>query len=136
MKWIGLLTRILIGSIFVVFGTNGLSLMFLGHSFIPVPAPVPGSKEAWYMSVIAGSYILKTVKIVEVAGGLMLISGFFMPLGAILLAPIALNIFLYHLYYSLSGLPIAILLCAGELMIGFVYWRHFRPLFSVIRGAS
>ena len=88
------------------------------------------------MGVIAGSYILKTVKIVEVAGGLMLISGFFMPLGAILLAPIVLNIFLYHLYYSASGLPMALLLSIGELTIGFVYWRHFRPLFSMIRGAS
>ena len=133
-KWTGLAARLLVGAIFMVFGANGISFLFFGHDFIGMPPPEEGSFIAQYFGVLTGSYILKTVKIVEVVGAFMLLSGVFLPLGAVLLAPIVVNIFLFHLTLELTEMPMALLLVAGEALIAWAYWDHFKSLFHIRKG--
>lgn len=102
-KWIGFTARTLVGAIFLVFGANGILQLFFGYALIEMQPPEEGSAVAQYFKVLAGTYLLKTVKIIEVLGALMLLSGVFLPLGAILLAPIVVNIFLFHLTMDPCG---------------------------------
>ena len=136
-KYFGLGARIIVGAIFVVFGTNGIAMLYFGSPFIPMEAPPEGSPAAQYFAVLAGSYILKTVKIVEVLGGLMLLSGIYMPLGAIILMPIVINIFLFH-YTMAPGygeMAMSITLLAGEGVIFWAYWAYFKSLLHIRKGA-
>ena len=132
-KWLGMPARFIVGAIFLVFGTNGVLTLFFGYTFIEMPSPEEGSFVAQYFNVLSGSYILKTVKIIETLGGFMLLSGVFLPLGAILLAPIVVNIFLFHLTLEPQEISMALLLVAGEVLIAWAYWEYFRPLFHIRR---
>ena len=133
-KWIGLAARTVVGAIFMVFGANGISDLFFGHAFIEMPPPEEGSFIAQYFSVLSSSYIFKTVKIVEVLGALMLLSGVFLPLGAVLLAPIVVNILLFHLTLEPGEIAMALILVGGETLIAWAYWDYFKSLFHIRKG--
>lgn len=97
MKTASTIARLLLGLIFVVFGLN-----FWLH-FLPVPPPAEGSAAANFMFAMYGSGYLTVVKVLEVAGGLMLLSGRFVNLGLAILGPIVLNIALYHVFLVEGG---------------------------------
>ncbi len=59
------------------------------------------------------------LKATEIACGLLLISGFFVPLALIVLAPIIIHIFLIHFFLAPQGLPIAVVLGLLELYLAF-----------------
>ena len=81
--------RILLGLVFTVFGLNG----FL--HFLPTP-PMSGPSGDFAMALGATGYIFPVLKAFEVASGLMLLSGRLVPLALTLLAPIIVNIALFH----------------------------------------
>lgn len=76
MKHIPTLARLLLGLIFVVFGLN----MWL--HFIPIPPPPEGPAKD-FMFAIYGTGFLTVVKVLEVLGGLLLLSGRFTNLGSL-----------------------------------------------------
>ncbi len=126
------LFRYLLGAIFLVFGVNGLLEFIFNAGFIKVP-PMQGVAGLFFSSLMR-AHILETVKIVEVVAALMLLSGVFLPLGILLLAPIIVNIFLFHLNIEHTGLPIAVILLVGELVLGWAYWENFKSLFTIHKG--
>jgi uncharacterized membrane protein YphA (DoxX/SURF4 family) len=109
-----LTARLLMGLIFVVFGLNG----FL--NFIPMP-PLPEAADS-FMGGLAGSgYFFPVLKVCEVIAGLLLLSGAFVPFAIILLAPIIVQIFLFHAFLAPggTGMVMPILLVALEVYLGF-----------------
>lgn len=103
MKIASLIARYLLGIIFVVFSLN----MWL--HFIPVPPPVEGSPAAAFMGAIYASGYLTVVKVLELLGGILLLSGRFVNLALAILGPIVVNIALYHFFLVHGGYPMAIL---------------------------
>ena len=101
MKIAVLVARILLGLTFLVFGLNG----FLNFLHMPMP-PGPAGQ---YMGVLFMSHYLHAVCLVEVIGGVLLLSGQFIPLGLILLGPVLVNILLFHTFLFPSGFPPALL---------------------------
>lgn len=116
--------RFLLGLIFVVFGLNG----FL--NFIPIPPPTPEG-GAFLGALAATGYMFPIIKIIEIVGGALLLSGFAFPLAQILLAPITINIFLYHLILdgSPNGMALPLVLVICQLIMGYVHFNRFKPLF-------
>lgn len=115
--------RILTGLIWVVFGLNG----FL--HFIPLP-PHPGKAGAFLGALAATGYMFPLIKGTEVLGGLLLLTGRFAPIGLVLLAPVAVNIFAFHLFLEPSGMVMPILLVAGGLYLA---W-HYRSAYTTVLG--
>jgi uncharacterized membrane protein YphA (DoxX/SURF4 family) len=76
-----------------------------------VPPPEPEAAAA-FMGVLFSSGLLYLVKILELLSGLALISGFFVPLALLVLAPIIVNIAFFHVALDPSGLMIAVVLVA------------------------
>src|SRR4029078_3482382 len=100
MKGATIIARILIGLVFVVFGSN----IFL--HFIPMPPPPP-TLAGDFTKALFLSHYLHVFAVFQIVGGLLLVIGRFVPLGLVLLAPVIVNIDLVHILLEPSGLPMA-----------------------------
>src|SRR5207237_5475662 len=102
MKIATIIARILLGLIFVVFGSN----IFL--HFIPMPPPPPGLLGDFTKALFLSHY-LHVVAVFQIVGGLLLLVGVFVPLGLVLIALIFVIIDLIIIFLYCCGLPMAIL---------------------------
>jgi len=100
MKIATTIARMLLGFVFLVFGLNG----FL--HFIPMQ-PMPNVALQFFGGLAATGYMLPLLFGTQALGGALLILGLYVPLALALLAPVLVNIFLFHVFVAPSGLPIA-----------------------------
>ena len=114
MKIATIIARVLLGLMFVVFGSN----IFL--HFIPMP-PLPATLAGDFSKALMQSHYIYVVGLLQVMGGLLLLTGRYIPLGLTLLGPVIVNILLFHIFLDPSGLPMAILVGALAL---FLLWRY------------
>jgi hypothetical protein len=85
----------LLGLLFVVFGSN----FFL--KFIPMPAgPPEGSPPALFMAALYPTGYLAFVKVLEIAGGLLVAIPKTRNLGLLVLGPIIVNILCFHIFLT------------------------------------
>jgi uncharacterized membrane protein YphA (DoxX/SURF4 family) len=122
MKIIGVIPRILLGLVFGV-----MPWMAVLH-LAPNP-PMPPAATAFVTALARSGYMLPLVWGTEIVGGLLVLSGIFVPFALVLLAPVVVNIFLYHVFLNRSGLGLAIVICALEMFVAWQHRRAFEPLF-------
>ena len=113
MKVATIIARILLGLVFVVFGSNA----FL--HFIPMP-PMSGPSGEFIGSMYVTGY-LKVIAAFQVVGGALLLIGRYVPLGLTLLGPVIVNIVFFHIFMDQSGLVMAGFVSALSL---FLLWRY------------
>lgn len=99
-----LISSILLGAAFIVFGLN-----FFLH-FIPIDGPTEGSDAATFMGVLYTTGYLGFVKVLEVIGGILVIVPKTRNLGLLILSPIIINIIAYHYFIAKSGFEMDIAL--------------------------
>jgi putative oxidoreductase len=126
MKIGTIIARSLLGLIFVVFGLN----MFL--HFIPMPPPPEGPARDFMMSLYVSHY-LYVIGALQVAGGVLLVSGCQAPLGLTLLAPVIVNILCFHVLMAPAGLPLAIVV---SLLALFLLWRYRDHFAGLVKNAT
>jgi hypothetical protein len=112
--------RIVLGLVFLVFGLNG----FL--NFLPQP-PLPEAAVPFISGLAQSGYLFPVLKSFEIAAGVMLLSSFMVPLALALLAPIVVNIALFHLLLA-PNLPMVALLLGLELFLAWSYREAFAPM--------
>src|SRR5437763_1536622 len=84
MKYVIIIARVLLGLVFVVFGSNAF------FHFIP-QQPMPEKAAAFMMPLISSGYYYP-IAILQILGGICLLTGArFVPLGLTLLGPIILT---------------------------------------------
>jgi uncharacterized membrane protein YphA (DoxX/SURF4 family) len=123
MKIATIIARVLLGLIFVVFGSN----IFL--HFIPMPPPSPGLVGDFTKALFLSHY-LHVVAVFQIVGGLLLLIGRFVPLGLLLLAPVIVNIDLVHILMDPSGLPMASVI---SILLVFLVWRYRDAFAGILR---
>ncbi len=121
MKTATIISRVLLGLIFVTFGLN----MFL--NFIPMPPPPEGPARE-FMTALFMSHYVYVVGALQVVGGLILLSGRWMPLGLTLLGPVIVNIVCFHVLMAPAGLPMALVVSFLALFLLWRYRGHFAGL--------
>ena len=117
------LVRLLLGIILIVFGLN----KFI--SFIPLPE-LPENAGKFMSSLLETGYVLKVVGGLEVIIGLLLISKKWVAFALTLLAPISINILLFHLFLDLPGLTVALLIAVLNGVLIYKHWPQYTPLFN------
>jgi putative oxidoreductase len=122
MKIAVLVARILLGLIFLVFGLNGF-LNFL-H------APLPPGPAGQYLLLLGPTIYMKFVCLVQIVGGVLLLSGQFIPLALILLGPVIINILLFHISLAPAGLPPGLLTAVLWFIVFFGVRRAFTGVFA------
>jgi putative oxidoreductase len=119
MKIATVIARILLGLMFVIFGSN----FFL--NFIPMPPPPPGLAGD-YFRVFAASGYMYVVGAMQLISGLLLLIGRFVPLALTILAAMIFNIWTFHILMNPEGLfPMAILAVVLELFLVWSYRDRF-----------
>jgi putative oxidoreductase len=122
MKIAVLIARILLGLIFVFFGVNG----YLNFLHAPMPTGLAGQ----YLGVLSGTFYMYFVSLVQLVGGVILLSGQFIPLALVLLGPVLVNILLFHISFQPAGLPPGIVCSILWFIIFFGYRRAFEGIFA------
>lgn len=125
MFWAVLMARVILGLPFVVFALN-----YFLHFMPDPPGPPSDSPAAPFIGALISSGYLAFVKVLELVGGLLVLSGRLVPLGLVMLMPIAVNILLYEIFLvGTAGPGLALtVLCA---VLVWAYRSHFAPLFAV-----
>src|SRR4029077_19638275 len=114
MKILTIIARILLGLIFVFFGSNA----FL--RFLPMP-PLPQGVTGEYLHAFFASGYVYVIGGFQVIGGLPLLIRRVVPLGLTILGAVIVNIWAFHLLMAPEGLPPAIVVTILEL---FLLWRY------------
>ena len=124
MKSIVTISRILLGWIFVVFGLNG----FLHF----IPTPQFRGVAAQFIGAIFTSHFYTVVFLTQIAGGLLLLSNRYVPLGLLLLGSVIVNILGFHIFMSTTNLPLALVVTALWLIVFFRVRSAFSGVFVQI----
>lgn len=114
--------RVILGLIFFVLGLN----KFL--QFIPAPPPT-GTAGEFMFGLSKAPYFFPFLGLIEVVGGALLLSGRLVPFALLLLFPINLNIFLYHLVLAPEGIGMIVLMMAAHILLAIRYWSVYKPIF-------
>ena len=118
MKILTIIARILLGLVFVFFGSNA----FL--HFLPMP-PLPQGVTGEYLHAFFASGYVYVIGGFQVIGGLLLLIGRFVPLGLTILGAIIVNIWAFHLLMAPEGLPPAVVVTVLELFLVWSYRDRF-----------
>jgi putative oxidoreductase len=118
MKILTIIARVLLGLIFVFFGSNGLL------HFLPMPPLPQGVTGEFLHSFFASGYVY-VISAFQLIAGLLLLIGKFVPLGLTILAAIIVNIWTFHLLMAPAGLPPAVVVTILELFLVWSYRDRF-----------
>src|SRR5882762_4786360 len=127
MKTLVLISRLLLGLMFLVFGLNG----FLHF----IPAPMPTGIAGQYVGALFVSHYLSAVFALELVAGVLLLANRFVRAALVILAPILVNIVLFHACMAPSGFAPAVIAVALWSVIFYGERAVFAPLL-VARNAS
>ena len=124
MKYVIVIVRVLLGLMFVVFGSNAF-LKFMGP-----PPEMHGQAGAFITALLSSGY-MHVIAMLQILGGLCLLLGArFVPLGLTLLGPVIVNIVLFHVFLEPTGLPIALVTAALSLFLLWIYRFKFPAIFQ------
>jgi uncharacterized membrane protein YphA (DoxX/SURF4 family) len=122
MKIAALICRILLGLVFFVFGL---------YKFFPMnPASIPPGDPGAFSLLMIHHHWMAVVGVFEMIGGLLLLSGRFVPLGLTLLAPICVNVLLFGILFLPQTLVTGGLVAIIELFLLYAYRSYFASLFT------
>ncbi len=124
MKIIIIIARILLGLTFVVFGANIL------HPFLAMKQPPMPELAGKFFEALAGSHYIVAVGVFQLVGGLLLLIGYFVPIGLTLLGPVIVNILLFHILLAQGAglVPIPIVVAVLWLVVFAGYWKRFESV--------
>jgi uncharacterized membrane protein YphA (DoxX/SURF4 family) len=110
-----------LGFSFLAFGLNGFV-----HFISPLKMRNPALE--FFLGLAATGYMLPLLYMTQAAAGAMLLVGLFVPLALAMLAPIVVNILLFHLFLAPAGIPVALMLLAFEVCLAWDYRDSFAPM--------
>ncbi len=116
--------RLILGLGLIIFGLT----KFISFGFLPEPY-FPEEASRFLESLSNTGYVLKAVGVFELAIGILLIFNKWIPFALLLLAPITLNIFLFHVFLDTPGLIRALIVIFLNAILIYKYWKSYRPLF-------
>jgi putative oxidoreductase len=124
MKIVVLIARLLLGAIFVLFGSNALI------QFLPTP-PIPPGPVRDFVTVMGTTHYFWVVGFFQVVPGLLLLVNRYVPLALTILAAEIVNILTTHILVMHSGLfPVPILVVILWLIVFWSVRSAFAGIFQ------
>jgi putative oxidoreductase len=124
MKITVLISRILLGFIYLVFGLD-----YFLH-FIPYQPLHTGKTGAFIAGLKGIGYFYPMLKVIQITGGLSLLFNRYAPFFAVVLFPISLNVLLFHTILVPSGWLMGVTLMVPNLLLGYGYRKYYSSMFT------
>ena len=115
--------RIILGLILIIFGAN----KFAG--FMPMPE-LPEAAGNFMTALVVVGYMLPLIGVIELIVGLLLVFNKWVPFVLLLLAPISVNIILFHLALAPAGIGAGAVVALLNMALIYAYWDKYKPLFE------
>ena len=115
--------RLLLGLILLLFGINKV------FDLVPM-FEMPMGAADFIESLKNSGYVFYAVAFIEIGVGLLLLFKKWVPFALIILAPISINILLFHLFLDVSDILVAIIIALFNIILIYKYWRAYRSLFQ------
>jgi len=123
MKIAVIIVRVLMGLLFLF--ASIVVLFDLVH-----PPEMTGRIKTFNDGIAASGYLLTLINVTELVCGLSFVSGYFVPLATVVIAPVIINIFLFHAFVDRTGLPVAIFLVLANAFVAYANRDKYKPLFK------
>ena len=111
----------LLGALLLVFGLN----KFFGFMSMP---EMSEPAQSFMKALMESGYVMPMVGVTEVVVGVLLLSRSWSALGLLLLAPLSVNIILFHLVLDPSTIMMAAVVAALNVYLLFVYKPKYEPV--------
>ena len=110
-----------------------MGLLFLFASIVVLfnlfeKPPMYGVTKSFNDGLESVGYFFPVLKITELLCGIAFITGWFVPLATVVIAPIIINILLFHTFVDRSGLPVAIFLVLANVFVAYYYRDRYAGL--------
>jgi hypothetical protein len=86
--------------------------------------------KAFDEGIKASVYLMPMTKVVELTCGLSFVTGKFVPLAAILIAPVIVNILFVNVFLSPAGVPLGVFLVLANGFVALYHKDRYKPLFQ------
>jgi len=118
-----LLARIVLATILIVFGSNKF-LRFMPLFQANIRA------ERFFNGMINSGYLFPALGILEMLVGVLLIARKAVPFALIVLAPISINIILFHVFLFPQGIGPGLIVFILNVYLVKKYWHRYKNLFN------
>ncbi len=116
-------SRVLLGLLLISGGINN----FLVRN----PVSNPTLEGDRFLSLLQETgYLLHAVAITEISVGVLLLSGYFLPLALVVFAPIIVNIFLFHIFVQFAGIETALVAAVFYSYLVYIHRHRFSDVLS------
>ena len=113
-----------------------LGLMYLFASVVyfinytPEAPKLSADQTTFMAGVMSSVYLMPLIKVTELVSAILLLIGRTAPLGAIIIFPVTLNIFLYHAFLGPQQLPMVAVMLIFNIFLLFAYHKKYLPIIS------
>jgi putative oxidoreductase len=121
MKIVMIIVRTLMGLLFL------LASIVVLLNLVPKPE-LTGITKAFNEGLESVGYFIPLLKIAELLCGIAFVTGYFVPLATVVIAPIIVNIFMFHAFIDRTGLPVAIFLVIANIFVAYYYRDRYAGL--------
>lgn len=124
MKKAKTIVRILLGLMLVIFGLN----KFL--QFMEMP-PMPEAAGEFMGALVKSGYVMVIVAVVEIIAGILILVNKFQALALVILFPVLLNAFLFHLFLDIKGIGGSAFAIVMNIFLLYANKEKYKELFSI-----
>jgi putative oxidoreductase len=90
-----------------------------------------GAVKLFNEGIAASVYLIPLLKSIELVCAIAFLTGRFVPLASVIIFPVTVNIFLFHVFLASEGLPVAVFLIAGNIFLMVVYRKNYQTLIAI-----
>ena len=114
--------RIILGIVLLIFGTNKF------FNFLPMP-PMEGGAGDFMGALFETGYFFTLLATVETLAGVLLLLNKWKGFALILLAPVSINILLFHIFLAPAGIGPGALVAILNTLLIYHNWNKYKALF-------
>jgi uncharacterized membrane protein YphA (DoxX/SURF4 family) len=124
MKIAVIIIRILVGLMFL------FSSVVVLFNLVPQPV-VEGDVKLFNEGLAASGYLVPLLKVIELLCAIAFLSGRFIPLAAVVIFPITVNILLFHAFLAPEGVVLGAFMFLGNLFLAYANRKKYEPILAV-----
>lgn len=120
-------------AVIIVRSLMGLLLLFASVTYLFklfTPPPATGAMKTFNDGLEASVYLLPTAKVIELICGIAFLAGRFVPLAAVVIFPIVVNILLINVFIMPEGIVMGALLMLANLFVVYYHLESYKSLFK------